>query len=183
MNEAAEGGGALASLHHRPPAVSIAASSARLDSVRRLPALWGISGWPTASRLADKARANSSCWTVRPGQPLGPSAEVFDAMIVSRLVPDPDLQIGHVEVGVKQEQDARLFEHLRRGAGGVLAYTVGTARRISVGSVMRMLSSGARLGRPSGKTSRTLSSDQSSPSGPSAMRRRPRCTWRANARR
>lgn len=117
---AAEGGGALtAPRHQRPPAFSIAASSARLDAVRRSPLLRGISTTPVSTRRRSMSAANSA-------KGMGRSAlKVGDAIISCRFMADARFHIVRIGVGMKAEQDARLFQHVGGAARGILAHAVG----------------------------------------------------------
>ena len=103
-------------IHHRPPASSIAFSSARLPGVRRAPELRGSSGAPSSARRAASRAANSVKSTRGPGHGSASGADVFDAMIAETFLADTPIEILEINVGVKGEQDARLIEAVVSGA-------------------------------------------------------------------
>lgn len=107
--------------HHLPPRSSIALSSARFDGVRRVPLLRGRSGRPASARRAAKRAARSAMSITGCASGL----EVFEAIIATGLFADTALKIVHLGVGVKAQEDARLFKPVCRRAGGILAHAIG----------------------------------------------------------
>lgn len=58
---------------------------------------------------------------MRPGLGL----EVGNSMVVSRFFPNASLQIAQIGVLIKSEERLRLFQHVPRRAGMILAHPVG----------------------------------------------------------
>lgn len=93
--------------YHRAPLSSIAASSARLLSVRRVPSLRGITTVPAASRRRTTSRPNASSEIA-----LRLGLEVCDTIIVRGLFPNAAFQIHNIVCGIKAEQSFGLSQHV-----------------------------------------------------------------------
>lgn len=110
--------------YQRPPAASIAASNARLLSVRLPPALRGTSGLPSAARRSASSRANDSCDMRRPGQSDGSAVDVVDAIFACALVSNASIEIGSIDVRVKGQKGSRLIDPIACGSRRILTHAI-----------------------------------------------------------